>query len=621
MNLTLFEPTSSWRPPSIFPNVPRGARISIDLETKDPLLDTRGPGTIRKDGFPAGIALGLEDWAGYYPMRHMMGGNMDPDVVLSYFTDLLKRTDLEVVFAHGLYDLEWLKFDEVKVNGKLKDILINEPLIDEESSFQYNVSGLGQKYLGHKKDEKLLNEAASAFGVDPKAGLWKLHPRYVGQYAEMDVRMNLEIFKKQEPIIKELNLQRIVDMETDLIPILLDMRGHGVRVDLERAAVLGKQWLKDEEALLVEIRKIAGCFLDIWSGDMIQRVCDRLDISYPKTAKGNASFSKVVLEHSQEPLLQLIRKARSINRLRKTYVEELMKFAVNGRIHAEFHPLRGDEDGTRTGRFSSSCPNLQQIPSRDKVLAPIIRSLFLPDEGEEWNKYDYSQQEPRVLTHYAHICKLRGADKMQQEYVNNPKVKFYDLAAREARLEYSASKILTLGICYGEGMDKIAVDLAVSVEEARRLMATFNQANPYVKDLSEQVMQKAKSKGCIISLLGRRFNFNLWEPAGSHGTDRMALRLEAAQKMWPDKRLVRAYTYKALNRLIQGSSADMTKAAMIGVYKERKRFPLSQVHDELNYSLPRGDREESAKIKHILEHCVPLTVPIVADLHIGEHWK
>jgi DNA polymerase I-like protein with 3'-5' exonuclease and polymerase domains len=620
LNLSLFSPESTWTPPKTFPNMSSVKRVYVDLETKDPNLVEQGPGSFRRDGFPVGIALAFDNYANYFPIRHLSGGNLDDINVIRFFRDLLSRKDLEVVGANTIYDVEWLNFLGIEVSGTIRDIQIAEALMDEEQD-SYSLNALCKKYLNETKNETLLREAAAAYGIDPKSELWKLHSKYVGPYAIGDVVKTKAIFEKQLPLLHAIGLNKIWELESALTPIIFQMRRNGVRINQEKAQEVSKQLKVKEDNLHLEIKKLCGQFLDVNSPQMIAGVCDRMNISYGRTAKGNPTFDKVFLKNSDHPLFKLIQKTRSVVLLRNTYVNKLLlRLPINGRLHGEFHQMRNDEDGTKTGRFSSSSPNLQQIPARDEEIAPLIRGLFIPEEGEKWAKLDYSQQEPRILTHFGFLAKFRGADKVRDCYLQDKKSDFYQLVANEAKLKRKPAKDLTLGRCYGEGKDKMARDLGVSLDEAARVLETFDKANPFVKELADSVSKVAEKRGYIITLLGRHLHFNFWEPANwKENPHKESLRLEAARKRWPEKHLRRAFLYKALNKLIQGSAADMTKAAMLKNYNETKRVPLLQVHDELDFSVP--DRVTAEAIQFRMENCVDMTVPIWAELEFGDHWK
>ncbi len=625
LNLVLFEPQSDWKPKLEFPSLNGVRRIGIDLETKDPNIKEQGPGSIRKDGYPVGISIATDSgFKAYYPIRHELGVNVDPVPVLDFFSDTLKRTDIEVVGMHISYDLEWLRFLGIKCHAPVYDIQVAEALLDGESEYGFSLEAMSQKYLGIGKNEELLRLATDAYAgtkTNPKEFLWRLHSKYVGPYAEIDPVNTLAIADKQIPLLKKEGLTALNNLECSLIPIVLQMRLNGVRVNMDKADQVRAQLLVQETALLKTLRAEVGFQIDVWSNPDIEKVCAQQGYERPQTEKGNPSFTKNFLRNSDNKFFNQVQKIRNINRLRTIYVEKLVfEWSINGRIHAEFHQTKKDEDGTRYGRFSSSNPNLQQIPSRDKEIAPLIRSFFMPEEGEDWLKKDYSQQEPRILTHYAYIMRYPGASEVRDAYIKDKKTDFYPLVANAAGLERKPAKDLTLGICYGEGKDKIARDLGKSVEDSMAIMEIFDKANPFVKRLYTACMNRAADTGRIRTILNRLCRFDLYEPAG-HGHKEMPLRYDLAKNRWKDQRIKRAYTYKALNRLIQGSAADMTKAAMYQLHQATGRIPLLQVHDELDHSVPKGDTKLEDQMVEIMEHCVETVVPIYVEAERGKHWK
>jgi DNA polymerase I-like protein with 3'-5' exonuclease and polymerase domains len=216
---------------------------------------------------------------------------------------------------------------------------------------------------------------------------------------------------------------------------------------------------------------------------------------------------------------------------------------------------------------------------------------------------------------------FQGAKEMRQAYMEARKVDPYEIVRKMANVPYDHAKIISLGIAYGEGEDKLARDLGVNKAKAREIIDKVNEGAPFIKKMADACRNRANDKGVIITLLGRRQRFEFWEPPWNCSErDRTPRRLEDANRVWQGKwRLSRAFTHKALNRLIQGSAADMTKAAMLQIYRELKRVPLLQVHDELDFSV---DTEFSAQqIQYRMENCVSTTVPIIADLYMGDHWK
>jgi len=210
-------------------------------------------------------------------------------------------------------------------------------------------------------------------------------------------------------------------LETQLFPGLIDMKIKGVRVDIQKAHTLKKELASQEETLLLKVKKETGIEPQIWAARSIAKVFDKLGLEYERTKKTQApSFTKNFLQEHTHPLVQCIAKARETNKAHTTFIDTIIKHQYKGRIHADINPIRGVGGGTVTGRFSYSNPNLQQIPARNKHLGPMIRSLFIPEHNHTWGCFDYSQQEPRLVVHYAASSqKLRDEEevKILQEHL------------------------------------------------------------------------------------------------------------------------------------------------------------------------------------------------------------
>ncbi len=404
----LFTPDSSWTPPEFLPDLSSAKEIAIDLETWDPNLRNKGAGWARKDGQIVGIAVATDGWQGYLPIRHRAGGNLDENAVMSWMKDVAK-TKADKVCHNASYDIGWLKAEGIEVKGRIIDTMIGAPLIDE-NRFSYSLNNLGKTYLQETKSEELLYDAAQAWGVDAKAGLYQIPPMYVGPYAEQDAAMTLRLWNWQKSEISRQDLWSIFDLETSILPLLIDMRMKGVKVDLEATERLSKQFQAKEMESLHRIKQLVGEEVEIWANASIEKAFKKLNLSFNYTEKGSPSFQQSWLEAHEHEFPQLIVKARKMNKARTTFIDGmLMRNQQNGRIHAELHPLRSDDGGTVTGRFSYSNPNLQQVPARDPEIGAAIRSLFIPEDNCEWGAFDYSQQEPRLVVHYAEMMQLRGA--------------------------------------------------------------------------------------------------------------------------------------------------------------------------------------------------------------------
>ena len=614
MAFKTFQPPTEWNPPDIFPTeqLKDADEIAIDLETRDPNLKDKGPGYIRGDGEVVGISVACDGYADYFPFAHETGFNFPKKRILEFTKDIVSGNS-DKIFHNAMYDVGWLKNEGIDVKGRVIDTMVVAPLINE-NMYWYTLNAIGMEYLQEGKSEAELRQAAEEWGIDPKAEMWRLPSSYVGTYATQDAALTLKLWNHFKIHLEEQNLWNIFNLETDLFPVLFNMKMTGVRVDLDRAEQLKKQLVREEKKTLKEVEKESGIKeVRVWAASSVAQVFDVCKIPYNHTAKGNPSFTKAFLANQKHPVAQKIMRVRELNKAHKTFIDTIVKHAHNERIHADVRQLKGETGGTVTGRLSMSNPNLQQVPARDKELGPLIRSLFLPEEGQKWCSADFSQQEPRILTHFAYRSKYEGADTVAEAYVNG-EADFHQEVADLVGIDRKTAKTIGLGIMYGMGKGKLADQLGVDVEEASDVLMRFNTYAPFVRQMADTVTRSASTRGYIKTLLGRRCHFDMWEPR-QYGTGRPLKYKEAMHEY--NGEIKRAFVYKALNKLIQGSAADMTKKAMLDCFNA-SYAPLLQVHDELVFSV--SSKEEVKAIVEIMERAVLLEVPNKVDAEIGKNW-
>jgi len=612
MQIPLFKPQTEWLPPENFPDLSKYDEIAIDLETKDPDLMKMGSGSVVGKGDVVGIAVAVAGWSGYYPIAHEGGGNMDRKKVLKWFQGVL-NTPADKIFHNAMYDVCWIRALGLNVSGKIIDTMIASALVDE-NQMRYDLNSCAKRYTGKTKNESDLYTAAKDWGVDAKAEMYKLPAIYVGAYAEKDAEITLELWIELKKEINHQDIQSIFDLETQLFPCLIHMKFLGVRVDVQAANIMKQELASQEDRLIQEVKKETGIDTQIWAARSIAQVFDKLKLDYDRTEKTSApSFTKNFLQNHPHPLVKRIAQAREINKAHTTFIDTILKHSHKGRIHADINQLRSDNGGTVTGRFSYSNPNLQQIPARNKDLGPRIRSLFIPEEGHTWGCFDYSQQEPRLVVHYAALQNLYGVEDVLDAYREGD-ADFHTIVADMAEIPRSQAKTINLGLFYGMGKNKLQAELGVSKDVSDNLFRQYHNRVPFVKQLMDNVMQRAQESGKIRTLLGRLCRFHLWEP-NQFGIHKALPHDAALMEHGPG--IKRAYTYKALNKLIQGSAADMTKKAMIELHKEGI-IPHIQVHDELDISVK--DEKHAQKIVEIMEDAVLLEVPNKVDYESGPNW-
>ena len=611
--IPLFTPETEWVMPDELKDLRGAKQIAIDLETNDPHLKELGSGNVTGKGHIAGVAVAVEGWSGYFPIHHESGGNMDKKLVLSWLQDVCNQPDTTFIFHNAMYDICWLRSAGINIKGKIVDTMIAASLIDE-NRLSYQLNTLSRHYIGMGKDESILNAAAKEYGIDAKKDMWRLPPMFVGQYAERDAESTLKLWQRLETELYKEELWDIFNLETKLFPCLVDMRFKGVRVDLEKADQIKKDLINRERKLINKIKDLTGVDVEIMAARSIAKAFDKLKLPYDRTEKSKEpSFTKNFLQNHPRELPKAIAEARELNKAHSTFIDSITKHAVNGRIHADINQIRSDAGGTVTGRFSMSNPNLQQIPARHPELGPMIRSIFIPEENTTWGSFDYSQQEPRILVHYAKLQNLTGVDEIVDAYKQGD-ADFHQVVADMAGIERKQAKTINLGLMYGMGKNKLMAELGLMKDSAEKLIKQYHTKAPFVKQLMDNVSRKANDRGKIRTLLGRACHFDLWQPV-QFGVFK-PLPLEQARKEY-DEPLKRAFTYKALNKLIQGSAADMTKKSMVALY-ENGIIPHIQIHDEVDISVESPEKAE--QIISIMESAVELQVPNKVDYEQGDNW-
>ena len=648
----MFETPIEWNAPDKFPDLSKFKHVAIDLETRDPDLKSKGSGAVRGNGEIIGIALAVNEggfkWSGYYPIAHR-AGNLDKNMVLGYMKEVC-AADNTKIFHNAMYDVSWLRAAGIEIKGKIIDTMVMLSLIDE-NRFWYSLNSATWDYLKVSKDETLLNEAAENAGIDPKAEMYKLPAMYVGRYAEQDAAITIDLYNELTKEIDKQNLHKVFKLETDLFPCLVDMKFNGVRVDVEQAHILESQLISQEEELLRTVQRETGIEPEIWAARNIAKIFDKLKLTYPNTAKGSPSFTKTFLQEHEHPLVKKIAKAREINKMHTTFIQSILKHVHKGRIHADINPIRSDTGGTVTGRFSYANPNLQQMPIRNPELGSKIRGLFLPERDHLWGSFDYSQQEPRLVVHYAadddYISQQPSVKEIVKQF-NDNSVDFHQVVADLAGIDRKQAKTINLGLFYGMGKGKLQNELGLDKYQAEQLFDKYHDRVPFVKDLMRNLINEAEEHGVIATIGGRHCRFPRWQineytpgklPQLGTKIEIAELYRERIKTKYPEfsdenwkaveedlqsehpKHIKRAMTYKALNKLIQGSAADMTKQAMLDLYNEGI-VPHIQIHDELDISV--SDEQQGARVKEIMENVRPggvkMVIPNKVDAEYGKTW-
>jgi DNA polymerase I-like protein with 3'-5' exonuclease and polymerase domains len=534
----LFLPKSDWKPPRVsdLPQWKGVRRLGLDIETCDPQLRDLGPG-VRRGGFIAGVSFAIEDGPGFYlPIAHEGGDNMDQELVLRYLRDQVAQFTGTLVGTNLLYDLDFLA--EVGVHFSkaewIRDVQVAEPLIDELQD-RYSLDEIAKRYNLQGKEKTLAKDAAQAHGLKGRLGanLWKLPARFVADYAIQDVFLPLKLLRYQEREIEQQGLGEVFDLESKLLPVLLKMRRRGVRFSHDRLDQVERWSIEEEQKALEVVADGTGQRIalgDVWSPEPFARALAELGVNCPNTAKGKPSVTAELLESVNHPAAKAMARARKVNKIRTTFVQSIRNYAIGDRIHCVINQLRREKDdgelgGAAFGRCSSEHPNLQQQPARDPEIGPMWRSIYIPDDGGVWACLDYSQQEPRLLTHYAELTRCQGAAMAAQRYRDDPATDNHAMMAELTGLPRKAAKNIFLGKCYGMGDAKLCHEVGLPTEwvfsekfkrmievagpEGKEMIETFNRRAPYLRQLSKKCEERAREVGYITTLSGRRCRFPL----------------------------------------------------------------------------------------------------------------
>ena len=630
MQVDLFPPTSEWVPPKTLPDL-RGERlVAIDIETRDQGMEQGlGPGWPFGLGFVVGIAVAWgETSQTYISVRHPDTPSFESSQIKSWLTELFRQDNTRFI-GHNLgYDIPWLDHQfKCGWPKNIEDTAALAVMVDE-NRYSYQLDALCKDYGLPGKDETLLREAISAFGLkDAKGELWRLPAKFVAPYAEQDARATLELFKRLYPICEKEATVDAYRLECDLIPVIADMRRRGIRVDVKKAEEAVIHFASERDVILSEISRNMGKTIvmdHIRSPQWLIEAFTQEGIPFPKTEKGNASFGADWMSKHEHWLPKLITRAKQLeDASSKFFGNYILFFARNGRIHPSIHQFRGDDGGTRSHRMAYSSPPLQQAPSRNGEFASVFRGVFLPEKDQIWAACDYSQQEYRLLVHYSELIKATKASEAGDAYRKDSSTDFHSFVASMTGLPRKKAKDCNFAIAFSAGRQQLANMSGMTLEEATRVLEQYNTQMPFVKELSTACSKKVEKDGYIKLIDGARSHFPFWECAEYGIRGLPASKDEALRKTktpgdaWYGKRLRRAYTHKATNRLIQGSAARMTKKAMLDCHNAGLTMLIS-VHDELGFSV--SSKKEAEYASQIMRDAIPLTIPVLTDLEYGHSW-
>ena len=613
LQMAMFPPVSEWLPPDTFPDITDAKEIAIDVETRDPDLKTHGPGWARNVGEVVGVAVAVDGWKTYIPLRHLGGGNLDERVVSKW----LKRVfecPADKIMHNAQYDAGWIRRMGFNINGRIIDTMMTAGLLDE-NRFSYSLNALSYEHLGKVKSEKTLSDAAREFGLDPKAELWKLPAHFVGPYAETDAELTLELWRNFVPKLNTEDLWSVHKLEADLLPCLIDMTWNGVRVDIDRAETTKQELLKREKSLLRKIKKVSGQEVEIWAATSVAKAFDSMSVSYPKTEKGNPSFTKTFLSEHPSEIAQLIVEAREINKTHSTFINTILRHVSGaGRIHAHINQLRSDDGGTVSGRISMSTPNLQQVPHHGRgkgaeyeEYGKRIRGCLVARSGYVLVAADVGQQEPRIASLVAPEPTLMADFKkgrtpyalIGEDIYGREIVKGVD------EQEWHTAKTFFLALVYGAGAGKLKeIDPRLTMEQSRRGYDRVVGRYGGLAKFQTKVASEIYRNGYARDWFGRV----RWFP-GIYSA------IESQRQ---------AALREAINFHIQGPAASCIKIAMRSLWDGIHDTGLDahlllQVHDEVILEVRESQLDSLIKeVDAMLIDVMPIPFPV--EPQVGVTW-
>lgn len=626
VQLSLFSEPSTWRalPTSSLPDLSNERLVAFDTETRDPELFELGPGFINGSAHVLGISIAVPGFSTYIPIRHYDGNIDNPEQGLHWVRSCLSGNGVKLA-ANAHYDMDALRTLGIPVNGTMYDVQVVDALIDDTHS-SYSLESISQRRLGRGKNDAQLKQALADI-KGTMSDLDQLSAGQVATYAIEDATLLLEIYASQQLDIAEFDLAKALERECRLTRVLWDMHQRGVRIDVDRAHQISEQLTTRANDWLAEANRLSGLKISPLKPKSVSYVLRERGIYVPKTEKDNDSISNDYLKTIDDPVVQAIYQWRRINKVKKDFIDGLfLKYNVNGRIHPQWFQSRNSKEGSdlasgaATGRITGSKPNLTQIPARDKELGPMCRQLVLPEEGALYCKGDFSSQEPRWVLHYAYLMGFQGAAEVRQRYLDDNRTDFHQITRDMVEANSGVvlirrdAKTINLGITYGMGLPKLAGDLNISVEAAKNILAALHKSVPFLRNISDAMMERVHEVGYIRTWGGRIRRFNQWESA-RWGDDGLYNTREEALQHYSS--VVRAKAHKALNSAVQGTAADQMKQALINLHGEGL-MPFLQVYDETGTSV--SDEATGHRVCKIMEEALPGEVPALVEPSFGANW-
>ena len=592
------------RNPSVkdLPNLDHYKDIVVDVETDG--LDWR---KTRAVGFV--ITVGPtknETW--YFPTRHAQGGNCDHRKITDWIKDkIASREDVRLIGHHFKFDLHYLANEGIEFRSKsLECTMVNAAILNENAG-KYDLESCAERMgVTPKKGEVMYKHLATLFDGEPNkkqmANFWRTagDDPVVNEYASGDGISTWQLWQEQQKAIGEQDLWQVHLLECKVLRTLFRMERIGIRIDVDKMKELKLQLGYKYAKTIKEFTKDFNPRSPIQMKTLMEKY---RQTNWPMTAPskkfptGQPSFPEEWLK--THVIGRKVISSRKLSHMLSTFIDPVLeRHEHRGRIHTTYNQLKMDDYGVVSGRLSSSQPNLTGIPKRDKTYAPMLRDTFLPERGCLWSSNDYQQQEFVVFAHYS------KAKALVEGYKAEPPIDAHQVVANKMNVERNPTgKRLNLAQVYGQGITALSSHLGITEAEGKKLSQEYHTLFPEARQLYSKAQTTARNRGYIKTISGRRRRF-------------------------PNKN----HCWTAMNQLIQGSSADITKQKMVEVDEffesEGGKAQLQlQIHDDLNWSYPDNPQGKALN-DHAIEimqsfgekDAITLDVPLRVDHESGDSW-
>lgn len=606
--------------------------IAVDIETFDPDLHTKGDGSCRAKYDKRNRILCVGTYDGTTAKAYIPGTSEWQE-----FKDIMKDASINKVFHNGIYDLTWLYCAyDIEANGLLHDTMTRMTYIDEYAELSLDACCKYFNIQGKNKDETIEAwwlEYKDYLGFTKKSDKLWAHADYIWeqskQFRDLMIKYNLQdciatwnLYQVQEPKMQSVMSAYLVDVK--LTPLIIKMKKVGVRIDLSALDTLRNTVEADWHSAAGVLAEEYDIYSeDVASGVKLGKRMNALGIHSPmKTATGRESWAVDALKRINHPVVAAIQEFKNYDAVLHKFLHGSLADSIlpDGRIHCTFSPNKREDGGTVTGRFACSHPNLQQIPARDKEwghsYGQDMRALFLPEEGCMLAALDYSQIEAVLLGHFAVGPQ---AEWLRSQLIAG--VDLHNIVMGMTGITYRpVVKTFNYGCIYGMGLgtalsknytlfEKLAAKEGKSVETfAKEIYDNYHAKFPVIRDTMSAVQRAAKLQGYVKTIGGRYQH-------------------KPKPKFDPATGKVNDFIYKMLNKLIQGSAADILKFALLKAYEDGVFNVLTMhltVHDENVVSVPfnKVGTEACVALQQIMNNSFKekLRVPIKACCELGPNW-